>query len=92
VGEDIESISDRLHCAVGRPDTDPRPLQRWGYRWNLAVPGEDPAVVGPVLERMRRDFPPVLFPAEMPTTVLGRQVVPDPDVSLGRIWDRGEPE
>ena len=91
LGEEIEPIVDRLHCAVGGTDTDPRPLQRWGYRWNLALPAEDPALIGPILERLRRDYPPVLFPAEMPATALGRPVVADPEVSLGRIWDRGEP-
>jgi hypothetical protein len=90
-GEDPEPAIDRIHCAVGGPDADPRALQRWGYRWNLALPAEDPTRIGPVLERMRRDFPPVLFPAELPATVFGRPVLPDPEVSLGRIWDRAEP-
>lgn len=91
LGEDPEPIVGRLHCAVGDPHSDPRPLQRWGYRWNFAIPAEDPAEIAPVLERMRIEFPPVLFPAEMPRTALGRPVVPDPEVSLGRIWDRKEP-
>jgi len=91
-GEDPEPIIDRIRCAVGGPDADPRPLQRWGYRWNLAVPAEDPAVIGPILERLGRDFPPVLFPAELPATVFGRPVLADPEISLGRIWDRSEPQ
>lgn len=91
LGEDLEPIADRLHSAVGTEASDPRPLQRLGYRWNLALPATDPDRVGAVLERLRRAFPPVLFPAEMPTTALGRPVRADPDVSLGRIWDRGEP-
>lgn len=91
LGEPVEPLADRLYCAVGGTDTDPRPLQRWGYRWNLAVPGSDPATLGPVLDRMRAAFPPVLFPADLPSTALGRPVQPDPEVSLGRIWDRGEP-
>jgi hypothetical protein len=90
LGEDVEPIADRLHCAVGGQDTDPRSLQRWGYRWNLAIPAADPATIGPVLDRLRQTFPPVLFPAEMPATALGRPVLADPEVSLGRIWDRGE--
>ena len=92
LGEDLEPLAGRLHCAVGERHSDPRPLQRWGYRWNLAIPAEDPAEIGPVLERMRTQFPPVLFPAEMPRTALGRPVVADPEVSLGRIWDRKEPQ
>ncbi len=91
LGEPVEPLADRLYCAVGGPDTDPRPLQRWGYRWNLAVPGDDPAVLAPSLERTRAAFPPVLFPTDLPCTALGRPVVPDPEVSLGRIWDRQEP-
>lgn len=88
-GEDPEPIADRLHCAVGRAGSDPRPLQALGYRWNLALPAADPAAIAPVLERLRRGFPPVLFPAELPATALGRPVVPDPEVRMGATW--GEP-
>lgn len=90
-GEDPEPIADRLHCAVGGPEVDPRPLQRLGYRWNLAVPATDPGFAQTALARLARDFPAVLFPAEMPATALGRPVVPDPEVSLGPIWNRSGP-
>lgn len=86
---ELDLMADRLRCAVGPEGVDPRPLQHWGYRWNMAIPGDDPAVLGEHLDRLRREHPGVLFPAEMPTAALGRPVVPDPDVSFGRLYDRG---
>jgi hypothetical protein len=65
VGSGLDSISDRLFCAVGAP-TDPfAPLQRLGYRWNLALPGQDPAGFQEVVRRLEEAYPPVLFPAEL---------------------------
>ncbi|MBI4913128.1 MAG: hypothetical protein HY823_10355 [Acidobacteria bacterium] len=89
VGESLEAIADRLHCAVGRPGMDARPLQHWGYRWNMAIPGKDPELLLSQVQALRSVHPAVLFPAEMPATALGRPVVEDPEVSLGRPW-RGE--
>ncbi len=88
---ELDLMADRLRCAVGSASADAKPLQHWGYRWNLAVPGADPAQVAGILEGLKARHPAVLFPAEMPTHALGRPVVPDPEVTLGRIWDRGEP-
>jgi hypothetical protein len=91
LGPELDLMADRLRCAVGSASVDPAPLQRWGYRWNMAVPGSDPAGLGAVLDDLRKRNPSVLFPAEMPTHALGRPVVPDPEVTLGRGWDRGDP-
>jgi len=63
IGAALEPIADRLFCAVGEPGDDFRPIQALGYRWNLAVPAEDPAVLLRVAAAIERDFPPVLFPA-----------------------------
>ena len=60
---DLEAVSDRLFCAVGGPGDDFGPIQRLGYRWNLAVPAGDPASHLELAARILRDFPPVLFPA-----------------------------
>jgi hypothetical protein len=91
LGPELDLMADRVRCAVGAASVDPAPLQRWGYRWNMAVPGADPGQLAAVLDGLRGKHPTVLFPAEMPSHALGRPVVPDPEVTLGRIWDRGEP-
>jgi len=91
LGAELDPMADRLRCAVGSATVDPGPLQHWGYRWNMAIPGSDPARLRAVLETLQTKHPAVLFPAEMPTHALGRPVVPDPEVSLGRIWNREEP-
>ncbi len=62
VGNDLDCISDRLFCAVGRDGDDFRPIQRLGYRWNLAVPAQDPGRFRAEMARIARAFPPVLFP------------------------------
>jgi hypothetical protein len=89
--DSLNLIADRVRCAVGTAAVDPGPLQHWGYRWNMAVPGTDPERLGAVLADLRTKHPAVLFPAVMPTHALGRPVLPDPEVSLGRIWNREEP-
>ena len=81
---ELDLMSDRLRCAVGSASADPRPLQHWGYRWNMAVAGTDPVALEAALVSLRDKHPGVLFPAEMPTHAMGRPVVPDPEVTLGR--------
>lgn len=87
-GLDPEPIADRLWCAVGDQADDFAPLQRLGYRWNLAMAAPDPmafeAARGAVLQR----FPPVLFPEHMPQTALGRPVEADPEVRFGASWGK----
>jgi hypothetical protein len=65
LGADLDSFADRLFCAVGEPGDDFRPIQRLGYRWNLAVPARDPEEHRQAAARILQDYPPVLFP-EMP--------------------------
>lgn len=66
VGADLDCIADRLFCAVGDPGDDFRPIQALGYRWNLAIPAEDPAALLRLAAGIAHDFPPVLFPAGLP--------------------------
>jgi hypothetical protein len=61
-GSGLEALSDRLFCAVGGPGVDARDLQRLGYRWGMAIPGEDPREMARVLADLEARFPPVLFP------------------------------
>lgn len=63
--DDLACFADRLFCAVGEPGDDFSPIQRLGYRWNLAIPALDPVSHREAAARIERDFPPVLFP-EMP--------------------------
>jgi hypothetical protein len=62
VGADLERIADRLFCAVGGPGDDFGPIQRLGYRWNLAVPAADPERFAADRAAIAGRFPPVLFP------------------------------
>ena len=64
-GPELDCISDRLFCAVGAPADDFAPLPRLGYRWNLALRGQDPAGFSATLEGLEKAFPPVLFPADL---------------------------
>jgi hypothetical protein len=85
---DLEVISDRLFCAVGDEGTDLSALQRLGYRWNLALKVESAEAFHRVAKTLDQRFPSVLFPAEMPTTALGRPVVADDSLSFGAHWKR----
>ena len=88
---DLESISDRLFCAVGSAQADLAPLQRLGYRWNLALEAVDHEGFAALSTELERRFPAVIFPAELPDTVMGRPVLPDPAVTFGRPLDaRGD--
>lgn len=86
VGADLEAISDRLFCAVGAPGDDLAGLQTLGYRWNLALPEADPVAFQSAKEALLAAFPPVLFPAALPTHALGRPVLPEPGLSFGKAW------
>lgn len=81
---DAELLADRLWCGVCGPGSDLRPLQRLGYRWDMALPATDPEVFQTQAAVLEAVHPPVLFPAEMPATALGRPVVPDDSVVFGR--------
>ncbi|MDE3244594.1 MAG: hypothetical protein KGN80_00790 [Acidobacteriota bacterium] len=86
IGPDLELISDRLYTAVGGADEDYAALQRTGYRWNLALEGR-PDELSSTISALERKYPPVFFPAEMPTTALGRPIVPDASLVFGAHWD-----
>ncbi|HEY3399572.1 MAG TPA: hypothetical protein VGK03_02980 [Geothrix sp.] len=80
---DAELLADRLWCGVCEPGSDLRLLQKLGYRWDMALPAEDPATFRAQAAALEAAHPPVLFPAEMPATALGRPVVPDESVVFG---------
>lgn len=84
---DAEALSDRLWCGLCSSDSDLRGLQALGYRWDMALEASDPATFAAQATRMRDIHPEVLFPAQMPTTALGRPVVPDDSLVFGRHWD-----
>lgn len=81
---DVELLADRLWCGVCESASDLRPLQQLGYRWDMALPSQDPDTFKVQASVLEAAHPPVLFPAEMPTTALGRPVVPDDSVVFGR--------
>lgn len=85
-GGDPEPLADRLWCAVGEAGADLHALQAQGYRWNLALPAEDPVAFQARLESLKAAHPEVLFPAVMPETALGRPIVPDDSVTFGPGW------
>jgi len=64
-GPDLEAISDRLFCAVGAPEDDFAPLQRLGYRWNLALAAGDPVPFGAARALLEAAYPTVYFPADL---------------------------
>jgi hypothetical protein len=81
---DAEPLADRLWCGVCDPDSDLRPLQVLGYRWDMALAAQAPEVFRSQAAALEAAHPPVLFPAVMPATALGRPVVPDDAVVFGR--------
>jgi hypothetical protein len=54
----------------------------------MALPATEPATFRAQAAALEAAHPPVLFPAEMPATALGRPVVPDDSVVFGRHLDR----
>lgn len=87
--KDLASMEDRLFCAVGSERDGLDPLRALGYRWNFAVPSGEPAGFAAAKAALEARFPGVLFPAELPTHVMGRPVSPDPEVRFARPEDRG---
>lgn len=85
---DLEALADRLWTGICEPGADLRPLQRLGYRWDMALPAVDPGRYRAEAEALEAAHPPVIFPEELPATALGRPVVPDPDVAMGKHWER----
>jgi hypothetical protein len=83
-----EPLADRLWCGVCEPDTDLRPLQALGYRWDMALAAEAPEAFQEQAALLQAAHPAVLFPAEPPTTVLGRPLVPDEGLVFGKHLQR----
>jgi hypothetical protein len=88
---DVEPLADRLWCGICEPGANLRPLQVLGYRWDMALAAEDPDSFRLQAAVLEAAHPPVLFPAELPTTALGRPVVPDENVVYGRHLVTDEP-
>ena len=88
---DAELLADRLWCGVCEPGSDLSALQNLGYRWDMALPAADPATFRAQAAALEAAHPPVLFPAEMPATALGRPVVPDDSVVFGSHLIADEP-
>lgn len=86
IGPDLDLISDRLYTAVGGADVDYTALQRTGYRWNLAMEGASTELPSRI-KALEAKYPTVFFPAEMPTTALGRPIVPDESLIFGAYWN-----
>jgi hypothetical protein len=82
--QDAEPLADRLWCGVCEPGTDLRPLQALGYRWDMALAAKTPEAFCAEAAILQAAHPPVLFPAEPPTTVLGGPLVPDHSLVFGR--------
>lgn len=86
--QDAEPLADRLWCGVCGPDSDLHPLQALGYRWDMGLEAGVPATFRAQAAALEAAHPPVLFPAEMPATALGRPVVPDDSLQFGKHWER----
>lgn len=86
--QDAETLADRLWCAEGAPGVDLAPLQRLGYRWDVDLEARTPGEYRQWAADLAAGHPPVLFPAEMPATVLGRPVMPDDSLVFGKHWER----
>ncbi len=84
----LEALADRLWTGLCAPDSDLRPLQRLGYRWDMALPAEEAGTFRSQAAALLAAHPPVLFPAEPPATASGRPVPVDPGVTLGPHWER----
>jgi hypothetical protein len=89
---DVEPLADRLWCGVCELNSDLRPLQALGYRWDMALAAEDADTFRAQATLLEAAHPPVLFPSTMPATALGRPVVPDESVVFGRHLVPDEPQ
>jgi len=83
---DPEPLADRLWFGLCEPGSDLRGLQKLGYRWDMALPAEDPEGFHGQVAALAVAHPAVIFPAVLPTTALGRPVLPDDSVVFGSAW------
>ena len=72
-GGDLDGLSDRLFCAVGGPEDDFAPLQRLGYRWNLALAATEPGPAQAAIAALEQAYPTVYFPADLAPAEPGPQ-------------------
>ena len=79
-----EPLADRLWCGDCKPDTDLRPLQALGFRWDMALAADTPESFRSQAALLQAAHPMVLFPAEPPTLASGRPVEPDDSLVFGR--------
>lgn len=59
---EMESLADRLFTARGQAEGQYTALQRLGYRWNMAVPFDDPGEAQRHLAALEASHPMVYFP------------------------------
>lgn len=86
---DPEPLADRLWFGICEAYSNLAPLQRLGYRWDMALPAQSPASFREEAAVLAAAHPPVLFPEVLPATALGRPVLPDAQVVLGAAWSSG---
>ncbi|WP_306589942.1 hypothetical protein [Geothrix sp. 21YS21S-4] len=82
---DVDALVDRLWCGVCEPSSDLRPLQRLGYRWDMALPARDPEAFRREATVLEVAHPPVLFPADLPP--VARPAGPEGELVFGRHWN-----
>lgn len=85
---DPEPLADRLWFGVCEPTSDLRGLQKLGYRWDMALPAEEPGRFRQQAEVLAAAHPSVFFPEALPHTALGRPVLPDDSVVFGSAWEQ----
>lgn len=83
---DAELLADRLWCGVCAAGSDLRPLQKLGYRWDMALPATDPATFRAQAAALAAAHPEVLFPEEILPPGLDRAAEPPEGFAFGRHW------
>ncbi|WP_243324378.1 hypothetical protein [Geothrix sp. SG200] len=83
---DAARLADRLWCGVCGPTSDLRPLQKLGYRWDMALPAEDPATFRAQAAALAAAHPEVIFPEEILPPGLDRAAEPPEGFAFGRHW------
>lgn len=83
---DAELLADRLWCGVCAAGSDLRPLQKLGYRWDMALPATDPATFRAQAAALAAAHPEVIFPEEILPPGLDRAAEPPEGFAFGRHW------
>jgi len=82
---DAELLADRLWCGVCEPGSDLRPLQKLGYRWDMALPAVDPATFRVQAMALAAAHPEVLFPEQIAMPGMD-PAAPVEGLTFGRYW------